>query len=252
METRENILQELKEIAPRLASLEKKNNFAVPDGYFLNFKNNLLEQVKLQNQELSTVAPSLLNIEKKNTAEVPAGYFNAFSADLMKKIRADEIASELSVIAPTLSTAEKKNTMQVPTNYFAQFPQQMMERIAQQQTVAESVTMPKWLQAVNAVLERITVVVFKPKYSFAFAGTATLVIMAVMMFVQVEQQCTDLDCKMAALTDDELNAFLDVRSGEGEEVFELNAAEDLQSTENNIGDALNMLSDEELNGSTLD
>lgn len=251
METRDNILKELQDIAPRLASLEKKNHFTVPDGYFLNFRNTMLQQVTQENQELSSVAPSLLSIEKKNTAEVPAGYFNTFSAGLMKKIRANEIADELSAIAPTLSATQKKNTLQVPANYFAQFPQQMMQRIAQQQKAAEP-AMPEWMQAINVVLERITTVVFKPKYSFAFAGTATILIMAVMMFVQVQQQCADVDCKMAALTDDELNAFLDTRIAEGDEVFEVNAAEDLESTENNLRDALNMLSNEELSIESLD
>jgi len=256
METRENILKELREIAPTLAKMEKKNFYSVPENYFVNFKSEMLEQVKLSGvtAELKEVAPELLRIEKKNTAEIPANYFKSFSADLMQKIRADEVAAELKEIAPTLSALEKENLLEVPANYFSAFPQQMMKRIAAEQKATAVATTPKWMEALNNALENISAVVFKPKYSFAFAGTAAVVIVGVMFFMKVEQQCTDLDCKMAQLSNEELNAYLDNNTDEiSEEVFELNPDASLPSTDNNaINSAFNSLSDEELNNAILD
>jgi len=239
-----------------LSKIEKKNFYSVPENYFLNFKSEMLEQVKLSGvkQELKTVAPELLKVEKRSTVEVPIGYFNSFSGDLMKKIRANEVAAELKEIAPTLSEAEKVNRVEVPANYFNAFPQQMMKRIAAEEKTKQVAITPKWFESLNNALENIAAVIFKPKYSFAFAGMTTMLIVGVMFFMKVEEQCADLDCKMAALSNEELNTYLDSNMDESsEEVFELNADVNLPSTDNNaMNNTFNNLSDEELNKALLD
>ena len=256
METRENILKELNELAPTLAKMEKKNFYSVPENYFLNFKSEMLGQVKLSGvkQELKTIASALLNIEDRNTVKVPVGYFDSFSSGLIKKIRANEIVAELNVVAPTLSTLGKENRLEVPANYFSAFPQQMMKRIAVEQKAKEATAMPKWMEALNNILENISAVVFKPKYSFAFAGMASIVIVAGMFFAKVEQQCNDLDCKMAKLSNEEINSYLDSNTDNyQEEIFELNQEADLPSTDNNVfKNELNNATDEELNNAILD
>lgn len=252
METRENILKELQEIAPMLSKMERKNFYSVPENYFLNFKSEILEQVKLNevNQELKTVAPELLKVEKRSTVEVPTGYFHSFSTDLMKKIRANEVATELKTIAPTLSEAEKVNRLEIPANYFNAFPQQMLKRVAVEQKEISAV--PKWMDALNNVLENISAVVFKPKYSFAFAGMASIVIVVGMFFTTVEKQCNDLDCKMAKLSDEELNMYLDNGANTyQEEIFEADFS-DKQNSEQVIKNVLNDVTDEELNNAILD
>ena len=254
METRENILKELKEIAPLLSKIEKKNFYSVPENYFLNFKNEIVGQVKLGEvkQELKSIAPELLKVEKSSTVDVPTGYFNLFAGDLVKKIRAEEVASELKAIAPKLSVAEKANLLEVPANYFNVFPQQMMKRIAIDQKANAIATKPNWVGALNNILENISVVIFKPKYSFAFAGMASVLIVAVMMFSKVEQQCTDIDCKMAKLSDEELNTYLDKGADVyQEEVFETDFA-DKQNSEQTIKNVFSDVSDEELNNAILD
>lgn len=258
METRNDILNELKAIAPRLASIEKKNLYEAPEGYFERFRSEILEQVKMNpvQSELKNVAPSLLNIEKK-TAGVPEGYFNTFSADLLKKIRSNETTTELSAIAPTLAKLKKANTGEVPANYFAQFPAQMANLIAQQKPATEQSALPKWLLSVNVVLENITAVVFKPKYSFAFAGTFTVALVAVMVFnqPQPQQPCTDFLCMANSISNTELDEYLNSRVDVGDEVFELNgtdAAESISTSGDNMKDAMSTLSDEELNEVVLD
>jgi hypothetical protein len=67
METRDNILNELKQIAPTLAAMEKKNFYALPDGYFADFKSNIMAQVKLSavQQELKRSSSKLVECRKK-------------------------------------------------------------------------------------------------------------------------------------------------------------------------------------------
>ena len=223
METREDILKELREIAPHLSSLQKVNAYSVPEGYFLNFKNIMLEQVKPVDvkQELGALAPSLLNVQKPLNAELPAAYFIDFKSRLLDKVRADEVAKELAVIAPRLSVLEKVNTLQAPANYFNAFPDRVLADIHAHRIAAVTDTR-SWIDSVNELLDVVIRAVFKPKYAVAFAGVATTVIMAVFMFVKV-QQCDDLECKFAQLSNEEINNYLDNKSDAySDEVFEMN------------------------------
>ncbi len=250
MKPNETILKELQEIAPMLSKLEKKNFYAVPENYFVNFKNEILEQVKLNGvkQELKTIAPALLKVKMQSAVEVPSNYFNSFSGDLIKKIRTNEVAAELKEIAPTLSEVGKINLLEVPANYFTSFPQQMMKRIAAGQKAKEVSSTTKWLEALNNMLENIAAVVFKPKYSFAFAGAASILIVASMLFTQVQEQCADVDCKMAMLSNEELNIYLD--NATDEEIFETDFI-NKQTSEQTIENVLSNVSDEELNNALL-
>jgi len=222
METREDILKELREIAPRLATLEKVNAYQVPESYFLNFKNMMLEQVKPVDvkQEIHALAPSLAKLHKPVNAEIPAVYFSDFSSRLLSKVRSEEVAKELATIAPRLSGLAKVNTLEAPVNYFNAFPARVLADItAQQQPLTNT---RSWLDGLNEVLDNIINVVFKPGYSVAFAGVTTTVILGVLMFVKV-QQCDDLDCKFAQLSTDEINNYLDNKSDAyADEVFEMN------------------------------
>lgn len=246
MKPSETIVTELKEIAPMLSKLEKRNFYSVPENYFVNFKSEMLKQVKLSGveQELKSIAPALLKVKMQSAVEVPYNYFNSFSSDLMKKIRANEVAVELKEIAPTLSEAGKINHLEVPTNYFNAFPEQMMKRIVVEHNTKEVSATQRWLEALNNVIENISVVVFRPKYSFAFAGVASILIVASMLFTQVQEQCADVDCKMAMLSNEELNTYLD--SGTDEEIFETEF-NTKQTSEQAIENVLSNVSDEELN-----
>lgn len=222
MKNSKEIANELKELAPKLASLEKVNFHSAPENYFVNFKIEMLDKVKVcgVTEELKAVAPELAKLKKNALTEVPSNYFATFSADLLKKVRANEVADELKQIAPSLSQLEKENAFEVSANYFSGFPQKMMKRIAlEEKSKAKSET-PKWLTGLNSALENIAEIIFKPKYSFALAGVAATVVVGVMMFVKVEQ-CNDLDCKMASLTDAEINNYLDNNTeAYSDEIFE--------------------------------
>ena len=257
METRENILKELNEIAPRLASLQKVNAYNVPENYFIDFKNIMLEQVKLVDvkQELQVLAPTLLKLEKPANAEAPAVYFSDFKSRILDKVRADEVAKELATVAPRLSAIEKINILEAPANYFNAFPERVLRDIqANQQTVVPDSR--SWMDSLNEFLDGIISVVFKPKYATAFAGMATMVVISMLMFVKV-QQCDDLECKFAQLSTEDINNYLDNKSDAySDEVFEMNL--DTKAMNGNINnaqpykDALKDVDDEALNAAIAD
>lgn len=212
MKNNEDILKELRELAPTLATVQKKNLYTVPDAYFANFSSMVLAQVQLSGvgKELSEVAPALAGLSGLNKTEAPAAYFSNFSSGLLSKIRADEVADELTAIAPALSTMQKVNMYEAPAGYFHTFAQQVLQQAttAPQQKIQSA--LPVWLQGINNALEGVLGAVFKPKYSFAFAGTLSIAFLAVMMFTKVEQQCaeTDVECQLAQLSTSELDAYI--------------------------------------------
>ena len=222
MENREDILKELQAIAPTLAGMEKTNPFRLPEGYFLNFQGLMLEKIKLGDvkAELNAVAPQLARIEKVTVSNVPDGYFSSFSAKLIKDIRTKEVLNELLEVAPELASVIKANIHQVPATYFNEFPQVMRERIKEQQI--EKAGAPSWIDSVNEFLDRIAAVVFRPKYAMAFSGGATMMFIGALMFLKI-QQCNDLDCRFAQLTNDEINNYLENKTDAySDEVFEGN------------------------------
>ena len=209
MKNNEDILKELREIAPKLAGIEKKNLFTVPEGYFSNLNNVLMQKVQLSaaGQELPQVAPLLAQFKGLQQAEAPAGYFSSFSTGLLGKIRAGEVADELQALAPVLSGIEKINAYEAPAGYFNTLAQQVLIQVTAEQKTAATSDMPKWLQSANFVLEGIIGAVFKPKYSFAFAGSLSMIILAGMFMLKVEQ-CTDVECQLAQISTSELDEYM--------------------------------------------
>ena len=235
METREDILKELREIAPQLASLEKVNTYRLPDNYFAGFTNMMLNQVKPVDvkQELLALAPSLLKLQKTANPEVPAAYFAGFSGRLLQQVRANEVAKELAAVAPRLSALSKANTLEAPADYFSSFADRVLGDVTAQ-TLSPTADSSKWLEGLNIFLDGIINTVFKPRYTFAFAGMATTVILGVLMFVRV-QQCNDLDCKFAQLSTEDINTYLDQKSDAySDEVFEINL--DTKGMNENVND----------------
>lgn len=104
-----HILQELQEIAPELAALNRAMPYAVPQGYFDDVSASVLMKIQLTESK-STIYSS------------PAGYFDALPNMIMAKIKAgqNEVAAELNEVAPLLNTISKAPVYAVPEGYFEQ------------------------------------------------------------------------------------------------------------------------------------
>lgn len=107
-----NILTELLDVAPVLATVNKAVLYTIPTSYFNYLHQNVLAQIAANNLP-NTTLPYVL----------PQGYFNALSGNVLAAIAKEaanenEVVVELEAIAPLLNTIDKLVVYTVPTQYF--------------------------------------------------------------------------------------------------------------------------------------
>lgn len=92
MKTNKMIQDELKEIAPHLASISREHPFKLPELYFENAEVAILESVKINivGNEV------LLSENKEHPFKLPANYFDDLSGSILSKIKEEEINSGTS------------------------------------------------------------------------------------------------------------------------------------------------------------
>lgn len=174
MQTSNDISNELKELSPFMAGLEKVNPFTVPkgyfdvlsddifvalkeeypgsirihtipeaevpQGYFENLADNILSKIKVQENtetaasELRALSPMLYSIQGDNVFEVPHNYFHHLPAVTMHRINKETVADELKILSPVLFGIQNKNVFEVPQGYFESFADNMMAKVQPQET----------------------------------------------------------------------------------------------------------------------
>jgi len=108
-----NILNELRQIAPAVADIGNNNPYAVPMGYFDNLASNILKTIN-KDEDFS----------RHNPYSLPDGYFDGLANNILKKVKTleaqknNEVFEELEIVAPFLNTISKENVLYVPENYF--------------------------------------------------------------------------------------------------------------------------------------
>jgi hypothetical protein len=156
METKNDILDELAALSPRLAGAEKVNVFtvpphyfdtisdtvlacikvtqpgvreqaqqSVPEGYFDNLAANILQRIKseeLSAGEIASLSPLLHSLKEKNVFEVPVGYFENTAARVLDMMKTETPQQELNRISPLLSDLQPRLVFTVPTGYFEGLP----------------------------------------------------------------------------------------------------------------------------------
>src|SRR6476646_8294089 len=96
----QNILEELKQVAPAVANLVRNNPYSVPMGYFDNIAESVLKQVA--DAPLSLEMPAI----KKQPYSIPQGYFEELANNILAKIdniqkaKHTEVFDELENVAP--------------------------------------------------------------------------------------------------------------------------------------------------------
>jgi len=113
MESRIDILNELKALSPAIAAIQNKNVFTVPAGYFEQLADAVLINVKEGTGSLFS------SITEKTPGNVPSGYFESLAGNILNKIKAQEtVAEELKTLSPLLSSIPNKNVFTIPQGYF--------------------------------------------------------------------------------------------------------------------------------------
>lgn len=174
MENRIDILNELKELSPTLAAIEKVNVFTVPAGYFeylgadillgIEKENGLtnhitadvpagyfdtlaasiLTKIKAGANEGAATAiilsPALLSVQQTNVFEVPAGYFDTIAGSVLTKIKTAETAdaaTEISTLSPILYSIQNKHVFDVPQGYFENLSGEVLDKVIPQPKVVK-------------------------------------------------------------------------------------------------------------------
>lgn len=162
MTQRDNILQELSELESNLALVTPQNIYVVPDTYFEEFANGVLNHIKATEansvtEEISYLSPVLSKISKQVPYSIPTGYFDELEEKVLIAIRSNEdhqtSKEELESISPLLSGLNKQMPYTVPDGYFDSINSIIPSRtIAVPETKVISLIHRKWFRYAAAAV----------------------------------------------------------------------------------------------------
>ncbi|MBS1510798.1 MAG: hypothetical protein JST86_08165 [Bacteroidetes bacterium] len=130
MEVRNDIWNELNELSPVLADINRANLFTVPVGYFESLEATIMMSIHEENGTLIS--------SKEPVMDVPQGYFESLAGQILNKIKAQETAqSELKALSPLVAGIPNKNVFVVPQGYFENLAENVLRISAASDDVAE-------------------------------------------------------------------------------------------------------------------
>ena len=227
------ILNELKEIAPALAKLPRNNAFSVPPMYFSHLPDKVIqaaisEEMTMPDPELSK---ALEQFKGSCTMTVPEGYFAKSRESVLSRIRTAEVTEEIAVLVPQLAAHKKSNPFTVPANYFATLPQKIIAA-AKDETAAKPDTNSFW-NKVNALFDRFLEPLFTPGLSFALAGIL-VVVMVGWLALQQQGQAANPEAELAAslerVNTEDVHAYIAMNLDEFDEFSISKRAGTIEST----------------------
>ena len=119
------ILNELKELSPLLAGMDRVNVFTVPEGYFESLEIVLMAGIATGNAALDQ------HIGMPDQS-VPPGYFDGLAGSILAKVKAlDESATgEIAGLSPLLAGLQQHNVFTVPNGYFEALPAKLVAQLS--------------------------------------------------------------------------------------------------------------------------
>jgi hypothetical protein len=135
MDTRNDILRELRELQSTLAGNEVVNVFTVPEGYFEGFAGSVMRTIN---------GDSIL---KTIGSDVPEGYFDTLASNILSKIKQQNVTEDSGEteesLSPLLESLRHKNVFEVPQGYFEGLTGNINDRLSARD---ETVQLPAVLQ----------------------------------------------------------------------------------------------------------
>ena len=177
MENNNDILNELRELSPLLASIDRINVFSVPDGYFEHLSADVLMGIRLENGIGTDDFDSL-------SADVPVGYFDTLADTILLKIKTQDeadSASEIRALSPMLYSIQNENVFEVPSGYFKNLSNNILDKVKPQ---------PKVIK-----MQRRSSIFFKYAVAAAFTGVMAL---GVFKFTASDDKATELPAYVTA------------------------------------------------------
>lgn len=222
-----------------LSGQDKKNSFALPQGYFNSFSTRMLNKIEHQQElaEFKTLAAterqlkfavpqnyfsSLANIleykyelsayselnkvGKPVLKALPPDYFTALEKKVVDRIELDDELKEFSV----LSAIDKKNNFKLVPDYFENSTDEVKEKI----------------HAANrhtpGIFEQLFAILFKPKMAFAFSFILIIGFTAVWYYNKNELTIATGDCKtLACLEKNELLNENNIRDFDDDNLYDM-------------------------------
>jgi hypothetical protein len=104
MKRRDDIREELKNIAPKLIDLNHTserspldNPFDVPQGYFESLPGEVLNKIKRQNALVESLRDDV-GSDSTNSFEVPAGYFDSLPDVMLERVKSEPKVIEITTV----------------------------------------------------------------------------------------------------------------------------------------------------------
>jgi hypothetical protein len=217
-----NIINELREIAPALATLDRMNFYEVQEGYFAGWGMQIIKLV--QRPEKEEILPAVLAlVPKTNLYPAPgAAYFESFSAKVVAAINKEEVAEELSYAIPLLQQVAKKKMYAVPAGYFGAFPAAMVKLAAKRPVQGQA---QHWGGIWSRLWEALSLTVSRPRYSFAMASAVGMIVCVGLVMNTRNGAMSDEDRifgQMQQLSDADLHQYVAKHRDEFDERMLLN------------------------------
>ena len=206
MENSKEILNELIDISPSLAKMEKVNVFSVPEGYFLGLDEKIATTVFLQ--------------QDKKTAfrKVPEGYFDSLSSQILSKIKKEEDSAdeEIKSISPALHYLKEENVFDVPEGYFDDLSSKILSRIkGEKAKVVSFNSSRRWGRYAAAAIVAGIITVFSFLYfnnqnqDINKSKIAATELPGYMQLASQYKTTKEIDQGIASLSDDEIAKYLE-------------------------------------------
>jgi hypothetical protein len=122
-----DILNELKELSPLLAGLEKVNVFTIPEGYFDSISTTVLVAAKEEKNKLPLFSG-------QSVFDVPVGYFESLPENILAKIKEEKNThvDELRELSAMLYSIQNENVYKVPKGYFDGLSASILQKVQPQ------------------------------------------------------------------------------------------------------------------------
>ncbi|MBK8493868.1 MAG: hypothetical protein IPL50_01870 [Chitinophagaceae bacterium] len=218
MKNNPDILNELKELSPVLAAIEKTNVFTVPDGYFEHLGAGIM--MGIENESGSG--------NKANTvladAGVPDGYFDSLATAILSKVKAmdgDDAAAEIRALSPMLYSIQDEKVFEVPAGYFEDLSEIILQKVKPQPAVI------KMQRRSSSFLKYAAAAVFTGVMAlgvFKFTGNNTET--ALPDYVTAGLLVQDVDGELAKIADDEIVKFLEASGTDVKAAFVVNSIDE--------------------------
>ena len=241
MQISTEIYNELNEISPLLAGIEKKHIFSVPQGYFDTLSINILKKINIDSAEFKLA--------------VPEGYFENLSTSVLNKIKSlnEDPSQELRTLSPMLYSIQNENVFEVPAGYFKSLEANILSKITKPQAKVIEIKKRQsiWRYAAAAVVTGViaisSLMIFNTSKQTTISKADEIAVTSSIKTASKFKNEQQVKAAIATLSDEEIIKFLE-KTGTDADYEALSAGID----ENTLPGAKDYLLDEKTLNNYLD